>query len=139
MKVWTRTLQVPAKGMGAFSPTLSASSTAAFNGQNKVVGMPGTVPVHSPAPAAMQDGELGGDFNQPSNCAPDYFYPSVYYSVPNSTQHFPGKLLSDNVLPVPAGNPGRVPMMWNHRVRVGGRTVTAAVRTFTTWPVYGGK
>ena len=139
MRFQIRTLQVPPKGAGAFSPTYSGTPTAATNGQNEVVGYPGTMRVPSPRPAAMNDYGLGGQLNQPSSCAPEWFLPSIYFSRVNNTQSFPGKTWSDNVLPVPALQPSGLIANWQHRTRVGGRTTTASNRPFVQWPTYNGR
>jgi hypothetical protein len=134
-----RTLQVPTKwGMGAFLPTLTFGGAPATNGQNKISGAPGTVRVYSPRPAALSDGELGGPLNQPSAVAPNWFLPSIYTFHANPSVHFPGRLMGDNVLPVPVPNVARTALQSQHRVRVGGRTTTAALRPFTQWPTYNG-
>ena len=138
MRTSYRTLQVPRKGAGAFAPTMTVNATASANGANQVYGAPGTVAVPSPRPAALADGELGGPYNQPSAVVPDVIFPAIYYAVMNRGLHFPGRLLSDHVLPVPAGAIGRTAAPWHHRTRVGGQTATAARRPFTRWPVYGG-
>lgn len=139
MRVQTRTLQVPRCGAGAFSPTLTRGGAPASNGQNIITGAPGTSPVYSPRPAALSDGELGGQFNQPSSVAPNWILPAIYTFHANPTVHFPGKLKSDNPLPAPVPNLGRTALQWQHRTRVGGRTATAALRPFTQWPTYGGR
>lgn len=139
MRFQIRTLQVPTKGAGAFAPTYSNIGTAATNGQNQVIGMPGTVPIYSPRPDGMNDFGLGGTYNQPSSCAPNWFLPSIYYSRVNSTLQFSGKTWSDNVLPVPAKQPTAIPTQWQHRTRVGGRTATSSNRPFTQWPTYSGR
>lgn len=136
MRFQIRTLQVPARGAGAFAPTLTWAGAPATNGQNQIVGMPGTVPVAAPKPPALSDGELGGPYNQPSSVAPDFQLPSIYFARENRSLRFPGKLLSDHVLPVPAGGVTRTALQWHHRTRIGGRTATAAIRPFTTWPTY---
>jgi hypothetical protein len=134
-----RTLQVPtASGTGAFVVVPARSSTASFNGGNVVEGMPGTVPVPSPRPAALNDGQLGGPFNQPSSVAPDFILPSIYISrVAPGNKHLSGGLYSENYSPKPAAAWSMIPAQWQKRVRVGGRTVTSAVRAFTQWPTYG--
>ena len=136
MRVQTRTLQVPRCGAGAFSPGLTSGGAPATNGQNKISGAPGTVQIPSPSPAALDDSELGGPYNQPSTVAPNWFAPCLYTFHANPSVHFPGKIMSDNVMPVPVPNPGRTALQWQHRVRVGGRTTTSAVRPFTSWPTY---
>jgi len=77
-------------GAGAFVPVPAGSKTAEFNGQNIVTGAPGNVPVYSPRPEGLNDGELGGPFNQPSSCAPDFILPSIYVAHANKTMKFPG-------------------------------------------------
>lgn len=138
MRVQVRTLQVPRRGAGAFLPGLTPQGTASTNGQNEVYGCPGTMAVASPRPAALTDSQLGGPYNQPSSVAPNVFYPSIYYAIVNKTLRFPGRLWSDAVLPVPAGRSGRTAQQTQYRVRVGGRTATAAFRPFTQWPTYAG-
>ena len=139
MRFQIRTLQVPRKGAGAFMPTFSNIPTAATNGQNEVVGMPGTVPVYSPRPAALDDSSLGGPYNQPSACAPNWILPSIYYARVNQSLQFSGKTWSDNVLPVPAITSNGNIKQWQHRARVGGRTTTTSNRPFTQWPTYSGR
>jgi len=136
MRFQIRTLQTPKRGAGAFAVVPAASSTASFNGQNIVVGSPGTEKVPSPRPPALNDGELGGPFNQPSSVAPDWFRPAIYVAKANQSLHFPGKIQSDNVLPVPALNPTRIPVQSQYKTRVGGRTTTPSYRPFTQWPIY---
>ena len=141
MRHQIRTMQVPQNwGTGAFTVIPARNSTASFNGQNIVTGAPGTVPVYSPRPAALDDSSLGGPYNQPSACAPDYILPSIYVAHVNPTLHFPGKLFCDNVLPVPAIDSTRVAAQSQYKTRVGGRTTTGSFRPFTQWPIYrGGK
>jgi hypothetical protein len=138
VRVQIRTLQGPRFGAGAFAPTLTYGGAPCSNGQNKISGAPGTVPVYSPRPPSINDGILGGPYNQPSNVAPDWILPALYTFHENATVRFPGKLQSDNVMPVPIPNYGRSALQWQHRFRVGGRTATSAVRPFTNWPTYSG-
>lgn len=138
MRVQTRTLQVPKGCAGAFSPGLTIGGAPATNGRNIVTGAPGTVPVYAPRPAALDDSQLGGPLNQPSSVAPNFIMPCIYTFHANPGVHFPGKIKSDNPLPVPVPNHGRTALQWQHRTRVGGRTATPAFRPFTQWPVYGG-
>lgn len=132
-----RTLQVPKRGRGAFSPPPAAIGTAATNGQNVVTGSPGTTPVPVSRPPALASSDIGGPLWQSSAVAPDVIYPSVYVAHANPTLHFPGSLHSDHVLPVPALNPTRVPISSRAGVRWGGRAVTPSIRPFTRYPVIG--
>jgi len=142
MRTQYRVLQLPTKGTGAFMPIPARQREANSAGhvQATISGSPGTTPVYSPRPPAMDDQGLGGMYNQPSSCAPDVFYPSIYFYRIVRGLKFPGRVLqSDNPLPVPAGAQGRTGVQWQHRVRVGGRTTTASIRPFTQWPTYGGR
>lgn len=140
MRFQIRTLQVPRRGGGAFLPTLTRTGTASTSAQNQasIYGAPGTVAIPSPRPRAMADSELGGPYNQPSSVAPNVFYPSIYYARPTALLHFPGRLICDNVLPVPAIGQSGVPAQTQRKTRVGGRTTTANFRPFTQWPTYAG-
>lgn len=139
MRVQIRTLDVPKFGAGAFCPTMTMPASAATNGRNLVTGAPGTVRVASPRPAAMRENSLGGPKYQPSANAPDWILPSIYVAHANPGLHFPGKILSDNPIPEPAINQSRSAAQTQHRFRIGGRTVTANIRPFTTWPSYNGR
>ena len=138
MRIQTRTLDVPIKGMGAFTPTLTFAGAPATNGQNVVTGAPGTVRVSTPRPPSMNDGSWGGYYNQPSAVAPNWMLPSIYVAHANGLLHFPGKVKSTNDLPVPSLAVTRTIAQFQHRTRIGGRTVTANIRPFTTWKSYGG-
>lgn len=139
MRHQIRTLQAPTGwGTGAFTAIPAQSSTAQFNGQNIVTGAPGTVPVRSPRPAAINDTMLGGPYVQPSNVAPNYILPSIYVAHVNQSMHFPGDTNITNVTPVPSTAIGAVPATGWAKPRIGGDTVTRAVRPFTRWNTYGG-
>jgi len=134
MRHQIRTLQAPvAGGVGAFVAIPAQSSTASFNGQNLVTGAPGTVPVYSPRPAALDDGELGGPWNQPSAVSPNYILPSIYVAHANKTMRFPGDIAIENVSPVPATAIGAVVATGWSKPNIGGDRVTRAVRPFTQW------
>ena len=140
MRIAIRTLQTPTKwGAGAFLPTLTFGGAPATNGQNVISGAPGTIRIASPRPAAMDDGELGGPYNQPSSVAPDWFLPSLYTFHANNTVKFPGRTFGDNVLPVPVPNVGRTAIQSQHKVRLGGHTATTNLRPWTQWPTYCGR
>ena len=138
MRFQVRTLQVPKRGAGAFLPGLTFTPTASTNGANQVYGSPGTTPVYSPRPAALNDDSLGGPYNQPSGVAPNYIFPSIYVALVNSGLKFPGRIICDNVLPVPAVAHSGSPAQTQYKPRIGGRTATAAFRPFTQWPTYAG-
>jgi hypothetical protein len=139
MRIQIRTLQVPTQwGTGAFMAVPAGNSTAAFNGQNVVTGMPGNRAVPSPRPVAISDGELGGPYNQPSSVSPNYFLPSIYTVRVNKTMHFPGDTNVTNVSPVPATAIGNLARTGWQKPVIGGNRVTRAVRPFTQWRTYSG-
>jgi len=134
-----RNLQIPTKGAGAFTPMPAPIPTAATNGQNQVVGAPGTLRIISPRPTAVNDGNFGGPYNQPSSVAPNWTLPTLYVVRMNQTLRFPGKFRSDNVLPVPSVRITATPVVPQRKHRIGGQRVTRDVRVFPQWPTYGQK
>ena len=129
----------PTRGIGAFMPPPYGATTPAASSQGvlQVRGYPGTMRVTSPAPAALNDGELGGPYNQPSRVAPDYLLPSLYWAILKKANTFPGfRVRSTNVAPVPAPYVARTGTQTQYRTRIGGRTVTRWPRQFTRWPNY---
>lgn len=131
-----RYLELPQVGTSAFTATAASSSTAEFNGQNLIYGSPGSRPVYSPRPAGMSDGELGGPLNQPSSCSPDVIYPSIYFVIPNDTMHAPVDMSRRSPTPIPATPVSNVAATGFMQPRIGGDTVTPAIRPFTRWKTY---
>ena len=129
----------PNKGFAAFMPspygaTTPAASSAGLT-QRGVNGHPAMV-IPTPAPAALDDGELGGPFNQPSRVAPNYSKPSIYWVRISNALTGLVPTVSTNVLPVPAGVVARGSSQTQRKPRIGGRTVTAWPRQFIRWPTY---
>jgi len=138
MRHQIRTLGVPTqRGTGAFAVIPARSSTASFNGQNRVTGAPGTVAVHAPRPAAMRVDEWGGEW-QPSSASADVIFPSIYVAHIENMQTQLGGLYSKNRVPVPARQENAIPGNFAKGARIGGQTVTRSVRPFIKWPVYRG-
>ena len=137
MRVAIRLLGAPTKGVGAFLPTLTPGPSACSAGvtQSRITGYPSTLPVPSIPPAALDDGQLGGPFNQNSRVAPNYWTPPIYITRP---QPVVKGWASTNELPVQAPNFVRLPGSAGLRVRVGGQTATAWPRPFVAFPTYGG-
>ena len=132
-----RTLGVPTRtGTGAFAVIPARSSTASFNGQNRVTGAPGTVAIPAPRPAAMRDDSWGSSV-QPSGVSPDVIFPSIYVAHIDNMQTQRGGLYTGNRVPVPAGTQSAVPANFAKRARIGGNTVTASKRPFIKWRTYG--
>ena len=78
-----------------------------------------------------------GPLRQPSSCSPDIILPSIYVARIANMQHQQGGLYSGNRVPVPAVAVNAIPKNFSKPARIGGQTVTRAVRPFVTYPVYG--
>jgi hypothetical protein len=133
-------MNAPVTGFAAFMPTPYGATTPASSSsgltQSQVRGYP-SVKTYSPAPTALDDGQLGGPFNQPSRCAPDFFRPSIYFVRIGQALSMPGfQRSSTNVAPVKAPWIKRTGTQTQMRTRVGGRTVTSWPRQFISWPTY---
>jgi hypothetical protein len=140
MRAHIRMLDAPRTGFAAFMPTPYGATTPASSSsgitQSQIRGYP-SLQTPSPAPVALNDGELGGPYNQPSRCAPDYFRPSVYFVKISQSLSMPGfKRTSNNKAPAKAPWIARTGTQTQMRTRVGGRTVTSWPRQFISWPTY---
>ena len=131
-----RVMDLPSWGRGAFAPVPAQSWSAAFNGQNIITGSPGTAPVPAPKYKRALTGD-GSSWQTGSN-GPEWWLPSIYVAHPNATMLPKTKIRSDHPMPVPAGVVEGFVEQMMHRARIGGRTVTRAIRPFTQWPTYGG-
>ena len=134
-RVQYRVLDAPRWGRGAFTPIPAASPTASTNGQNIIVGSPGTVPISCPRYPEGR-GDALGPWKDVNNY-PDFWLPSVYTYIPNRGNK-PNTLRPSNyVMPVPAGKVDAIVDNLMRRAKIGGRRVIRSVRPFTQWPTYG--
>lgn len=134
------------RAAGPFMPALPPTPKAATNGGVYIYGQPGTLGIRSPRPAAavpISQNKL----TQPSRCAPDVIFPSIYYTTP-ANMHAPVSLFRDNQMPVPArdlykfpANPnfgapfaGRVPRPGMRARKTGGRQQVTWPPAVLTWP-----
>jgi len=137
VRIAIRMLDAPTKGTGAFMPTLTPGPSAITGGltSRAVTFYPGGLPTPSPAPAALNDGMLGGPLNQPSRCAPDVFMPAI--GIPRPVPQVLGRG-NDNPIPVKAPWTVGIPGQTQYRPRIGGLTATAWPRQLVLYPTYGG-
>ena len=97
----------PTMNAAALLPTMPVTPRATTYRQVRIYGQPGTAAIPAPKPAALVPVSQRA-FTQPSFCAPDVIYPSVYVAFVDN-MHAPVGMLRDNQMPVPAkGNFGRV-------------------------------
>jgi hypothetical protein len=169
MPIRYRMLNAPAKGTGAFMPAPTTTPAASSGGEQIRIGYPGNLPIPSSPPPGISGvnycspasvaGWANDDF-QPDTTSPPPggktqqmafagpatpFLPTIYYTKPTFMGPMHGlgaagmKIYSDNVIPMPAEQPGYVAKVgFTPPPRLGGRSVTAWPAPFTQWPAYGG-
>lgn len=100
----------PSMQGGALMPGMPVTPRATTYRQVQIFGQPGTQGIPSPKPGAVVPISQS-KLTQPSYCAPDVIFPSIYYTIP-ANMHPPVNLFRDNQMPVPAkGNFGAVGML----------------------------
>lgn len=132
---------VPAAGSVALGSALvpvPARIGEAYQSWGEVVGDPGTVNIHAPAPVPGKDTEQvalaiqgvgAGGMGLPSSTT-QYWRPGIYYQ-PKLASRFHGALESDNQLPVPAENPLKHGKMATTRMAV----PTTLGQNPVSWPI----
>ena len=111
---------VETRTAGALMPVMPVTPRASTYPQVRISGQPGTQGIHSPRPPAIPPNALVPT-TQGSNQAPDWFFPSIYYTTADN-MHPPVSLFRDNQMPAPAIPHYRLP-----RVRMTGRRTGSAV------------
>lgn len=102
--------------VAALLPQMPVTPRATTYRQVVIYGQPGTQAIPSPRPRALVPISQQAT-TQPSACAPDVFYPSIYYTTAEN-MHVPVSLFRDNQLPVPAvGNYGGVQTLPSQKMR----------------------
>lgn len=136
-----RVLDLPPKGVGAFTPLPSTNPTASSWGLVHTYGAPGTQPVPSPTPAFLPSlTAVGGvDSAQGHDVSPDFIAPSIYVS--STANMGPEKdtgigmwIRRLNPLPIPALNLLRRPIVAQNTPRIGGRDTMVWPRAFQRYP-----
>lgn len=138
-----RVLDLPVRGMGAFTPLPSTNPVASSQGEVKLLGAPGTQPQPTVAPTRSWAPPTSFDKNtQPSNVAPDVWLYDQY--TPLATNMGPAAdagigMASRRLcpLPVPALNYARIPgKAFQQPTKIAGRGTMAWPRAFQRFPIY---
>ncbi len=138
-----RVLDLPVKGAGAFTPLPAVNPVASSYGLVHVYGSPGTepVPVDPPRYIGNLTAQPAPNTAQSSDVAPDYILPAIYIASaknmgPTEDVGLGMAIRRRNPLPVPAKNPGRVPVPVLMRFPMGGSQLPWP-RAFQRWPIRG--
>ncbi len=147
-----RTDDVPKRGAGAFSPIPAVTPSASSAGEEKRYLQQWT---EAPDPmlrgyagTAPYDDEIQGSYATKTQGLPMAFRPVVnsrhhmayWTTAENMGPNGPNvhmKIFSDNPLPVPAANPGRVAMPAMKQPPWATTIATAWPRPFISWPSWG--
>jgi hypothetical protein len=136
-----RVNDLPVRGLGAFTPLPTTSPAASSQGLLRVIGAPGTDPVDAPDPAALPSLTAAGGVNsaQGSTVSPDLIFPAIYVAAADNC----GPEADVGIgmwrrrfceLPMPALNPGRVPVNAFQPPKVAGRRQIGWPRAFQRFP-----
>lgn len=136
-----RVLDLPPKGVGAFTPMPTMNATASSWGLVHTYGAPGTQPVPSPAPAFLPSLTAVGGVNsaQGHDVAPGVIAPSIYVASvanmgPAADAGIGMRLRRLCPIPVPALNIIRRPIVAQNTPRIGGRNTMVWPRAFQRYP-----
>lgn len=122
---------------GALVPVPAVDPKASTGGLVELYGHPGTMAVSTPKPAALVPISQQRD-TQPSFCAPDTSWPSIYYTTP-ANMHPPVSLLRTNPMPVPAASVYQLARVAQRMRRVGGQSQIGQPQVVQTWPQWRGQ
>lgn len=127
-----RVMDLPTRGLGAFTPTLVSTPHASSGGLELIAGAPGTIPIPAPKPAALPLFGLDPK-TQGSNVSPNVITPAIYIAE-TANMHPPVPVRHNNELPVPARGWARSPgQAFRDPSKIGGRRVVPWPRTFQRW------
>ena len=131
------TFKAPPNVAPAMSPHIGRSVVSSSNGVVVVDGEPGTFPIPAPRPAATAGLTSVDPRTQPSAVTPDHILPALYTVGQRNqwdAEHFPGLLLSDHELPVPARKYYSLPGVAFNPAHIGGRAQIGQPRPLIRWP-----
>jgi hypothetical protein len=136
-----RVLDLPVKGAGAFTPLPSTNPVASSYGLVHVSGSPGTTPIPMPKLGWLPDltsQDSGPNTARGEDVTPYYILPAIYVASaknmgPQADLGIGMAIRRRNPLPVPARNPGRMPVPVQMRFPMGGSQLPWP-RAFQRWP-----
>lgn len=138
-----RVLDLPTKGMGAFTPIPTTNPVASSQGLVVLTGAPGTEPQPAAGPTRVWAPPISADrATQPSNCAPDVWLYDKYIAKadnmgPAADAGIGMAKRRHNPLPVPAINYARIPgKAFQQPTKIAGRGTMAWPRAFQRFPIY---
>lgn len=113
-----------------------------WSSRGRIHGAPGTqrIPVSDPAGVREDVNSLAAIGQFSSACAPNEIYPAIYYEndPPLLKEKFPGALMSDDQMPVPALRPGYKIPADPYRSRKGGQRQVVQPQVVQLWPKWVG-
>lgn len=136
-------LHVPTSGVPPLGSVLTPHMNRTASGwasSGRVHGAPGTQRIPIPDPAGIHEdvNSLASVGQFSSAHAPNEIYPALYWEAdrPEDKEHFPGALMSDDQMPMPALRPGHKYPADPYKARHGGQAQVVqpqVVQTFPKW------
>lgn len=133
-------VHAPTRGVPYLGTVLTPSMTRTYAGwssRGKVFGQPGTmgIPVDDPAAIREDVNSLASVGTFSSACAPNVIFPPLYWEAdsPQDKEKFPGALISDDQMPVPAGRPGNYITANPYLARHGGQKQVIQPQVVQRW------
>ena len=138
---------VPAYAIHAFMPTPGLSPAGSSSITRFTHGAPGTMPVPSPKPAGAFRLSCSPQYSPPSEVAPDYFLPQLYFNeiaelrLAGGVSYLPPPVAHEVAPVTPQGahgpqGPAKVAMAGR---KVGGRRSMHWPRAIISWPDLAGR
>lgn len=134
-----RVLDLPQKGLGAFTPLAATNPVASSYGLVHVMGSLSTIPIPAPKPKAVPpisaQAETQSSYVAPDIILPDYHVPSTANMGPS--QHIGMAKRRLTPIPVPALSWINTALNSMQTSKIGGRAAMAWPRAFQRWPTIG--
>jgi hypothetical protein len=123
----------PTNRTGSALMPVRAAMAQAYQSRGPIVGLPGTMPIPAPAPAAVNQ-DYPFQALHKSNQSPDYWRPGLYYQpqAPRSASNM--SIYSDNQMPVPAGTPAGKPAVMSRPARFLRQNQVGAINNTSSFP-----